>query len=883
MIQAKPLADRITPLLQRQVDEPPVEEEEEEEDPFVQTKREAGRTPAIAPKQEASMGTLRGGGQPLAQGAREFFEPRFGTDFSHVRIHAHSEAAATAKSIQARAFTRGSDLVFGAGQYTPDSTDGRRLLAHELTHTIQQARSGVPIIHREANAGAETATPRQGHPASRSARPVFYWSVDRARSVTCIIPQSATNLQIVSAYVFGDAGTTERLASANGLDPAAEVSAGRRIRVTGITGLQPTPAANRHFRDAVKVPAGVENPAAWMERKRSLDSQFEIDLAFVVRKLDESHYSDSDEGAVIDVLRRLGREPLTVRPDLYPNGGEYLDTLFTKLTQKTKDVGIVATQISSYYSLIFNHFDRVSEVAAIRDAYSRNFSGESGNQEMSFGSFFWDEVKEGRVRDQIFAYAKGVGEGVWSGAKGTGQFAYTLVTDPAKAWEDFKNIPGALKLLWEKRDEFITEFMNASPEEQAGMIGRFIGEVEFAIGSAAVGAGAAKGVAKLAETSGKVGKVARVAQAVSQLPAKALGAAARGVKWVVLTGGRVAVEGAIFAARGLFRVVGRVLRGTWSVVERTVRGVRTKLYYFYDEAAGVMRSVEERFARLFCRCTSPCDLTPEGRAAATAETVDDFLARGGPGGSGHRSATAEGVGESFSYELHPELEPFTVEPGRVRPRIERPASRSDVTPEPVERWPDLEEGVRADQELLSHRGVDPHVEPEDLTLIDRPKGSPPLENTISGEVAEAIHPGEVVGRHPMRSTEVFPGATLREIREQAVRQGRLRGFVEAFPDEGARQVYLPTSRGRGRYIDHMYVEGNWVVLRESKTTTRMFRLNQKLRTQLDKDIELLGNFGDARVEWRISGDVAPDALRELDLLVGEHPGRFLYRLDPPGR
>ena len=80
-------------------------------------------------------------GQPLDTATRAFFEPRFGHDFSQVRIHADDRAAQSARSVQAAAYTVGQDVVFGASQYAPYDLKGRRLLAHELAHTIQQGHA----------------------------------------------------------------------------------------------------------------------------------------------------------------------------------------------------------------------------------------------------------------------------------------------------------------------------------------------------------------------------------------------------------------------------------------------------------------------------------------------------------------------------------------------------------------------------------------------------------------------------------------------------------------------------------------------------------------------------------------------------------------------
>ena len=89
------------------------------------------------------------GGEPLAPAQRAFFEPRFGHDFSGVRVHADGPAAQAAQALQTRAYTEGRDIVFGAGQYAPGATEGRRLLAHELAHVVQQARAPRAMIQRK--------------------------------------------------------------------------------------------------------------------------------------------------------------------------------------------------------------------------------------------------------------------------------------------------------------------------------------------------------------------------------------------------------------------------------------------------------------------------------------------------------------------------------------------------------------------------------------------------------------------------------------------------------------------------------------------------------------------------------------------------------------
>jgi hypothetical protein len=88
---------------------------------------------------------------------RDFFEPRFRQDFSQVRVHADSQAEDAARAVQARAYTLGSHIVFGSGQYAPFTAAGKRLLAHELTHVLQQGGSAS----RDADAQAGATLPSQ--------------------------------------------------------------------------------------------------------------------------------------------------------------------------------------------------------------------------------------------------------------------------------------------------------------------------------------------------------------------------------------------------------------------------------------------------------------------------------------------------------------------------------------------------------------------------------------------------------------------------------------------------------------------------------------------------------------------------------------------------
>jgi len=119
----------------------------------------SGQTPKASPiarPVEARIQSLRGAGQRLPESTRSFFEPRFGRDFGGVRIHSGPGASELNAALGARAFTVGRDIVFGAQQYAPHTSRGRKLLAHELTHVVQQG-SGTPVAQRKL---ARSTAPR---------------------------------------------------------------------------------------------------------------------------------------------------------------------------------------------------------------------------------------------------------------------------------------------------------------------------------------------------------------------------------------------------------------------------------------------------------------------------------------------------------------------------------------------------------------------------------------------------------------------------------------------------------------------------------------------------------------------------------------------------
>jgi hypothetical protein len=147
--------------------------EAESEEVSVPTNRAGTKNPEEGLDIEKQIHSQKSGGQPLPESTRKSFEPHFGYNFSPVRLHTDNQAAALARAMKAKAFTVGKDLFFGAGEYSADTTQGKNLLAHELTHVIQQghaepiSQTGTVSMHSpqlKSDAGKES---RQSEPGNR--------------------------------------------------------------------------------------------------------------------------------------------------------------------------------------------------------------------------------------------------------------------------------------------------------------------------------------------------------------------------------------------------------------------------------------------------------------------------------------------------------------------------------------------------------------------------------------------------------------------------------------------------------------------------------------------------------------------------------------------
>ncbi len=141
--------------------------EDEESQPLQASLDGQGVEASVGPQVEADIRSLQGGGRPLPDSTRMFFEGRFQRDFGSVRVHDGGRAASLASSVNARAFTLGRDIVFGSGQFSPTTAAGRTLIAHELTHVLQRNRSILRSRHAADELSARAEGEIVGEPQCR--------------------------------------------------------------------------------------------------------------------------------------------------------------------------------------------------------------------------------------------------------------------------------------------------------------------------------------------------------------------------------------------------------------------------------------------------------------------------------------------------------------------------------------------------------------------------------------------------------------------------------------------------------------------------------------------------------------------------------------------
>jgi hypothetical protein len=203
--------------------------------------------PRVAPVVQE---VLSSPGQPLDAKTNETMSSRFGHDFSKVRVHADGRAAAAAEALDSYAFTLGTDIVFGPGQYSPASQKGQKLLAHELTHVVQQSAGAAssevqlnpsPHFEQEADSIAEKVT--AGGPGALAPRlSAAPSSIQRVTKWTNSKADPALNL--AERFVSGERHAGQTLLMLNGQPLRGGMNVTDALKALKTPTIKSTPNAN---------------------------------------------------------------------------------------------------------------------------------------------------------------------------------------------------------------------------------------------------------------------------------------------------------------------------------------------------------------------------------------------------------------------------------------------------------------------------------------------------------------------------------------------------------------------------------------------------------------------------------------------------------------
>lgn len=227
--------------------------EEQEKSDIFQAKAEAG---ADSSQHEGIVSMMKPlhGGEPLPDATRHYFESRFAQDFRQVRIHTGGEATAAAQAIKARAFTFGRNIVFGAGQYAPTTAAGQWLLAHELTHVVQQGATegNYSVRQNDVNAKSVEITMTASKQVQRAVEDCSDLHREEVRTAIAAVPPAIR--RTISA-ILGPA------------DPAVETAMRRYFGASSLTGSYPASIGLRLAIIASRIgnaDVECENPGSFM-------------------------------------------------------------------------------------------------------------------------------------------------------------------------------------------------------------------------------------------------------------------------------------------------------------------------------------------------------------------------------------------------------------------------------------------------------------------------------------------------------------------------------------------------------------------------------------------------------------------------------------------
>ena len=455
---------------------------------------------------------LSSSGRPLDAATRAFFEPRFGHDFSKVRVHSGAPAEQSASDVNAHAYTVRHDIVFGAGQFSPGTMEGRRLLAHELAHVVQQTGASGPI------AGMGLGIARKQAGATAPAPPaVREMTRDEARAV-------------LASYLAAG-GVDETMAAMNAIEATLNMSSTpenwrMRLRVLAAAFSLLDGAGAAIVLKALTAPAGARQKHLRVRFGR-LDRDFRAPLLEILRRRAGAK-TTSEEQPTPEPAKTLPAKGKGTWVELEEGVFAYQVPAGTTINDvaaylsRHPDLPIElakvnnmsrATPLEEGYPVIVS-VDLIDQESAIRDMpepvrrriasirearamqaqYQRFVKVRSGHP-LGPGAVGLIPLTTAAITGAIAALKYPAGlivgllkgawkavteifEGAWDLIKTIGKVLYKLITgDIGGIWKMIKGWIKQLKLLWEKRGEIASDFMDKWENKDPWKRGLFQGEV----------------------------------------------------------------------------------------------------------------------------------------------------------------------------------------------------------------------------------------------------------------------------------------------------------------------------------------------------------------------------------------------------------------------
>lgn len=756
-------------------------------------------------------------GEPLDEDVRTFFEPRFGYDFSQVRVHADNAAAHATSSLQAHAYTLGSDIVFGSGKYAPGTDAGNRLIAHELVHVVQAGITEGNRWSTERDTAAqhvrESVTP--GHIAREVGESVMpntdeYSTTELEAEVERILQQltelpqdeiSPEREALEQQYYMLNTALQSRRTSGR---EAADV-------VTAIARTAPMDLSSR-----IGIAFGAGFAAGALMEYRPADAQRLVDEI-------QAHPGEFGGGILVGIFEGAAS-------DLWSNIvgiGELL---------------LYLSPLYWAYRSARDTFECLSDTEACA-------------------------ARAAEQRAQVEALLAGLGELIVLVARNP-----DFLVDQG---EELGLIAGQRAAQW-----FDDDFMRRTPYEKGETVGMVAGMIIMEIALLFLGPEEwiARGLAAGGQALRVSARLERsMMHLFERVPALArlmeLRRASTGAHLLEESAGAVRTgEHAVEAVTGAERATGVV-----TDAERAAHAAPTGVLPPVEPRAPEVAAptVPEPTAVAPVSETSPpMPPTPDVPPPSGPPPPPVRVAHADSSGVTFSEPSTPPV-ETVRRPGVTVEEPRSVVPEEAPPRVSEPE------PHPFdEELHPIEEDVpsaRAEETGTTESGFGTEVEPGGST-IERPTGSP-RAGALFGDLGEAIEAAAAgAQRLPPTHARHISAVTRADLRLIFSEFGEdaLRVFVErlGLPPAGLRQVEIPVSRGVRR-VDRLFVEGEEIVLCEVKNyRSALLSETTRIGEELTKDLAILDRYPYARIDWHITGNISAEFVARLEALQVEMAGRF---------